>query len=229
MVGDLAVHWQELSQSNEELSEDFASQDSDRPIPPFFFHYFRPNGVGLKPYFDGYPYGDEIYQRIMEIYDVTLCNDPSQAYFTVNSPDILTKDALTVLGEHYVQSLRNMLSDMKISNVISQEKVDIHIIQGRCPSEAHKIDTAYYIYELKNDYFNSFKLDSEFMSLYRCDCIYYMTCSYDLVYYVLWPLISEQSAVDKPYDAGFNLWKSGADTVFIDNKTLNIYVEAFVE
>jgi len=153
------------------------------------------------------------------------------AYFATDNSQILTENKIRTLAESYIQSMRNILQCMNNSSVLSTEKIAINIIKGRSPrGDMHyhitndNNNTHHAIYEIKGEYFNNFETNNEFIILHDCDCIYYMACDYDLVYYVLWPLFAEQSTIHNPYDAGFKLWQHGLEVVFIDKKTLNIYI-----
>ncbi len=227
MGADLISFWRELSQDNKELSEDFASRDSNEPIPPYFFHYFRPDGNGLEPYFKKHPYGDEIFQRIQKIYDATSKNKENYMYFIVQYPEIMTKEELIRLGSRYIQSIRDILHDMGGPNTLFSDEVTVLVIPGECPEDLRNNDISGEIYTILGDYFRNFTSDSEFMLLSYGDCLYYMACNYDLVHYILWPLVAKQSAVSEPYAASFDLWKHDAKAVFIDSNTLHIYVKEY--
>ena len=224
----LTEHWQHLSEDNPELHEDFMSQNEKEPFPPFFFHYFRPDGKGLEPYFSNYRYGSEIFSRVREVYEATAAANLNYAYFIVENPKLLTKQQLIKLGEQYIRSMKTILAEMEEPEVLSAGSIAVTIIKGSCPETAHDNETAQDIYDIKGDYFRSFSTDSEFMHLHYCDCIYYMACSYDLVYHILWPLVSDQSKTEDLYAACFDLWKYGAEAVFSDPRTLCIYVNDFI-
>ena len=225
---DLISYWKELSKHDEFLYECF---ELTAEIGGFFFHCFRPTGEGLEIYFDKHPYGKEIFRRLKKIFDATSANSPEMAYFIVKNAKILTESEILTLAENYIKSTRDILQAVDESNVLSPEKIAINIIEGRASRDnttRHFITNDNYstmgdIYEITGEYFNSFETDSDFIKLHDCDCIYYMACYYDLVYYVLWPLFAEQSTIDNPYDAGFKLWQNDLQAVFMDNKTLNIY------
>ena len=229
---DLISYWMELSKNDEFLYEGFESRKGlTEMIEPFFFHCFRPTGEALEMYFDKHLYGKEIFKRLKKIFDATATNEPGTAYFIVDNAKILTETEIIALAENYIKSIRDMLQVMDEQNILSPEKIDVNIIEGCAPWDDRTKDfitndngvTENNIYNIKGEYFDNFETSSEFMQLHFCDCIYYMACCYDLVYYVLWPLFAEQSTIDNPYDAGFELWLCDLQAVFADNKTLNIY------
>ena len=235
---DLATYWKELSKNDEFLKESFEEyidlSAGETVVPPFFFHCFRPTGEGLEIYFDKHPYGKEIFTRLKKIFDVTATNPPNTAYFVVENAKVLTEAQIITLAKSYIQSMRDILQCMNDKSVLSTEEITINIIKGcspRCDNHYHitndNNNTHHAIYEIKGEYFNNFKTNNEFIILHDCDCIYYMACDYDLVYYVLWPLFAEQSTIHNPYDAGFKLWQYDLEAVFMDNKTLNIYIKSY--
>jgi len=229
---DLISYWRELSKNNVFLHDGFESRKgSTELIEPFFFHCFRPTGEDLEIYFNKHPYGKEIFKRLKAIYDATVTNKPGTAYFIVDNSPILTKAEINTLAESYIMSVRGMLQVMGKKTILSPEKIVVNIFEGHAPRDDNTMEfitddnstTEYDAKETMGEYFHNFETNSEFMQLHFCDCVYYMACCYDLVYYVLWPLFAELSTLDYPYDAGFELWRYGLQAVFSDNKTLNIY------
>ena len=225
MEKTIATRWYELSKDNEDLLQAFRAQSTDKKyvIPDFFFHFFRPNGIGLSPYFENYPGGEEVYQRIIDIYNLT--SDSEDSYFLLDNPKLLTREKLLELGQRHINGIRHILNVMGSHILISEDEIDINIIKGECPSDAFDNEVACEVYDLTGDYWTDlhFKVNNELLEIY--DPVFYMACNYTLVYYALWPLVREQAGIDSLFDADFALWKSDAEAVFQDEKTLNIYVK----
>lgn len=248
---DLISYWRELSKDNKELSNAFVAQGEEESIPPLFFRYFRPTGIGLKPYFNGLPHGTEIYNRMRKIYDATSNSDSDSEFFVIENPPILTKDELVNFGKKYIQSIKDTFTLLNMPDFLSQN-ISTHIIKGIAPKifplpknvkrifnvpegEHYEGDLQNAAEDIKGWFLGEFDVMSTSLGYCLSEGIFNMLepdYKPHLDAYILYPLIADDiakySAMGDPYSIEFDLWKYNARTVFFDDKTLHIYVNDYV-
>ncbi|GCD10056.1 hypothetical protein [Clostridium tagluense] len=104
----------------------------------------------------------------------------------------------------------------------------IQVIEGTSPKkvtdEYSEFDFDIGVYELMHNYMDEMIGEESNAVLFR-EPLYQMACSYEIVYYVLWPLYKNESEIEDPFKAFIELWKLNAKYSFdIENNILNIWI-----
>lgn len=230
-------YWKSLIQDKEfkkiweEVLED---GDPLKGVPEGFFSMFRPNGAGLNKFFSVINKGDEILKRILEIYKETSRNyDGTDWYFVVRKPKMTSKENIESISKEFISKVTQMaksLNDDYFYQFINTPP-KIQVIQGDCPQkttdEYSEFDFDTGFYELMHNYMDEMVGEESNAMLFR-EPLYQMACSYEIVYYVLWPLYEAESEIEDPFKPFIELWKLGADYNFDrESNIFNVYVKEY--
>ena len=193
---------------------------------------------------NGVPYRKEIYARLQAMYDAMANSDPAHARFTVNNPPILTEKALIRIGEDYIRSMRGILAELNMLEILSQN-IAVRVMKGECPQiariddygqriynipvgEEYKGSTENAIFDIKTWFLGEFDIDDDVYDLGESLSEMFESDYQGVVNYFVWPMVcSKLPSLLDPYKADFHLWKHNAKAVFADDKTLHIYVENY--
>lgn len=214
--------WEEVSDENDPL----------RRVPEGFFSMFRPDGTGLNKFFKVLNKGDEILERVLEIYEATSEEyDGSDWYFIVGKPKITSKDNIEKIAKDFLYKVIELARalDDEYFHMFINNPPNIQVIQGSLPekttdkSRKFNFDTGFY--ELMDNYMDAMIPEESNAVLFE-EPLYQMTCLYQIVYYVLWPLYKEESEIEDPFKPFIELWKLDAKYNFdIENNILNVFVK----
>ncbi|WPC40109.1 hypothetical protein [Clostridium sp. JS66] len=225
--------WENVLEENQEIKEMFLEQENmdiydDEPVPPFFFHYFRPNKYDkLKGFFVPFLHGEEMFKRLKLIYDVTADEYEKEdgtiaGYFVPKKNIMLSRSELENIALKHAEGINEILTDLEERSLIDCDNLEIRIMDKR--EFEDKYD--YYdilncdLYDMQGDWFRDLEEEaSENPLILFSESLYNIACDYDLARYVMWPLI-ERNDMKDPYEAYFNLWKYGYRPMFVNDKLL---------
>jgi hypothetical protein len=217
--------------------EDHWKAASDE-VPPSFFHYFRPLGKGLDEVFQDVAYGEEIFARLKEVYDVAgdgQHGDRYDMYFIVRKPRIVTQGQLILLAEQHLERMAELVCQYDeaakswgdILKPLKERSISVCVTQSsppkQSPTDYENLNAA--LYEVTGDFVRGLTPVKSDALLLR-DALYYIACRYELVFYVIWPLYRNATTLKEPFRPWFQLWKLGADLQFEEN-TCRVYVPRF--
>lgn len=199
-------------------------------VPPSFFHLFRPSGEGLQEVFQDVAHGEEILERLREIY--RIAGEGDGLYFIVRKPEVVPKARLVHLAEQHVASMAEIVrasgasaggwKDVLDPLIENQVRIDVVQTLPPGPSEKEWEDLNGALYEVTGDFVGSLTPAPSDATLLS-DALYYMACRYELVHHVLWPLYREATPVREPFQAWFRLWTLGAGLRFEDPNLCRVY------
>jgi hypothetical protein len=225
--------WNGILEKDSEIKEMFLEQESidiygAEPIPAYFLHYFRPNKYDiLKEFFMPFSHGEEIFNRLKMIYDLTADNFENEdgsikAYFFPKENKTIPKTEVEMMALQYTKSINDILIDLEETSFIDCN--ELKVITMKRSEFDEKYD--YYdtlgceLYDLTGDWFRD--LESEIKEnplTFFDEPLYNVACDYDLARYVMWPVV-EKNDMNDPYEAYFNLWKYGYKPFFVSNEIL---------
>lgn len=229
----IPIEWKEILEKKPEIKEMFLEQESmdsygDEPIPPYFLHYFRPNKHDiLKEFFMPFSHGEEMFNRLKMIYDVTADNFENEdgsvnAYFIPKKNKTISKIEIETIALQYMESINGILIDLEETSLIDCNNLKIKIMKHSEFDEKYD----YYdtlgceLYDAIGDWFRD--LESEIKEnplTFFEEPLYNVACDYDLARYVMWTVV-EKNNMNDPYEAYFNLWKYGYKPFFVSNELL---------
>lgn len=230
-------YWKSLIEDEEfiEIWEDLLEEEDPlRRVPEGFFSMFRPDGNGLNEFFKVINKGDEILKRVLEIYEATSEEyGGSDWYCVVRKPKITSKDNIESIAKEFVYKVIEMAKpfDDEYFYKFINNPPKIQVMQGTPPDkttdECSEFDFDTGFYELMHNYMDEMVGEESNAELFK-EPLYQMTCSYEIVYYVLWPLYKEESEIEDPFKPFIELWKLDAEYRFdVENNIFNVFVKEY--
>lgn len=230
MIMDIPKQWKEILVKNEELMRIFQEQKEmdhygDEPVPPYFFHYFRPDRYeAMKGFFIDFENGIEMYEYIKEIFEATKNNykhgDSVSAYFVPQKQDV-SKEKLFEIASEYISQLNWILNE-NAEETYDFEKMDIKELtekEFREQYDYENIDECD-LHCIKGDWIIDMLPDIENnpLSMFS-EALYQMACDYDISYYISWPLVGRKDCIN-PFIAYVQLWKLGYRPWVVDKSMI---------
>ena len=193
------------------------------------------------------PYKREIFTRLKSLGDIMASSNLDNALFTVDSPPILSVEALMLLGEDYIRCMRVILAELNMSDVLSKN-ITIKLIKGECPTitrindalqriynipigDEYKGSTENAVFDIKTWFLGEFDVSDDVYDLGESLSAMFEDDYQGVIGYFMWPMVcyaySDFSLLPDPYQADFNLWRHSAKAVFADDNTLHIYVKDY--
>lgn len=206
--------------------------DEFRKVPEGFFSLYRPDGVGLEKVFCVVKKGDKILKRILEIYEATSSEySGCDWHFVIRKPKVVSEKELRNIAKEYISNVIQMakiLNDDYFDNFIKNPP-RIEIVKGEAPQkvtdEYSEFDLDCGVYELAHEFIDSITPKESFALLFH-EPLYQMTCSYDIVHYVLWPLYEHGSKISDPFKVFVEIWKLDAELRYNpDENIFGVYVK----
>jgi hypothetical protein len=190
-----------------------------------FFQSFRPDGRGLAGAFERVAGGDELLQRLLDVYRVTAPGwEPSDAYFLVKAPQPLTDAALSEYARRHRDSMAQIASyvgEDELGSFLKEagELVTVAPSDSTPASEGANLR----IYEAAVDFMTGLDPE-ESEALLLGEAYYGIACDYFLKYHLLWPLYRRSSPLDEPFEAYSQLWKHGVQCDFLERGRMTLSV-----
>ncbi len=224
---NIPQQWIKILDNNDELKEMFAEQnemDEVELVPPFFFHYFRPDNYELlKEYFVGFKNGMTMYENVKEIFEATKDNyiheDTVMAYFIPKNKEV-SEENLMKLSQEYIEQSNYILEENK------EQKYDFTQLEIRKMTEDEfekKFD--YYdideceLHDLIGDWMRDELPDEDDCPLVLFyEALYQIACDYNISHYILWPLLGIDNK--NPFSAYIKLWKFGYTPRIVSDKLM---------
>ncbi|MEM9644156.1 MAG: apolipoprotein acyltransferase [Planctomycetota bacterium] len=221
---------------------DFAAMNHDDPTSPDsligFFQQFRPDGGGFEGLFDELPGGEQVHQRLQDLYELAgddrRGNGQRDVYFLIRRPP--TVDAVDVQGWASewltgIQQISEKVSNGVLSSVM-EPLPEIRVLEGKAPknpkdeinqSELFKAFTS----EVPGLTARLDK-DDEINACLR-PAFYFISCDAMLRDHLMWPLIANKTdqlgpGLMDPFLPYFKLWTHGIKYRIIRPDTIDFYI-----
>ncbi len=226
MTQKLIQRCHEFAQSGDDVGG-----DADSLIG--FFQMFRPDGNGLAGLFDDVVCGDDLHDRLNELFAIAGDDRRPQggrdAYFMVRKPQPITSEHAEALAVDWLgrlQELAGEVGDTQLAELL-QSPPKVRVLEGKAPKnpkiEHEKCDL------LKAMQVNAPALVAKITgadahSTTLQPAYYFATCDYMVRDYLMWPLYAAAVKTIEPYGPYFRLWKHGAKYRIFGNKQVDLYL-----
>ena len=219
---NVPIEWQLVLEKKPNLKKLFLDQEKEdvygeAPVPPYFFHYFRPNNYdAFKGLFVPFKNGKEMFKRIKEIYELTKEDykpqlDGSFTYFKKERDKNITTEQIASLVLKCIQSLNMILKDYGQELRIREDDIEVHIMDKGTfdkmydPDETLEAD----IWILVQEWDVQLEPDKEKNPLvFFNEALYQIAADYGVAKYISWPLKGRRD-IEDPYKGYFDIWKLG--------------------
>jgi hypothetical protein len=200
--------------------------------PEVMFHFFRPDGVRVDELFRDLDVGGGITERLMKIFEVSG-PETGHMYFIPSKPIPLSDETVAVLAQEYIRNVAALANadadnkgDEEISALAKGLPVDIRVgpRPDRSPDDVHPLESL--VYEIVTDYGGE-PFSGQQLAYLLGEPLYYIACSYQLRYWVLWPLADNDAKVIDPFEPYFKLWAAGVDLSFDDDDSGEPHLVAY--
>ncbi len=211
------------------LAQEEAWKADDPEVPPFFLHSFRPSGEGLEDVFRGVAQGEEILERLMEVY--RIAGEGDGMYFQVRKPAVASRSQLVSLAEQHLARMTEIVREypakgwQDVLAPLVERKIQVDVVQAQDPDKGRSEDLNAALYEVTCDYVRRLEAAPSDALLLR-NALYYIACRYDLAHHVLWPLYRSATPVREPFQPSYQLWTLGAELWFEEPNLCRVYSPA---
>lgn len=197
------------------------------------FQAFRPDPAPLEAVFEEVPGGDEVFERLEEVY--AIAGDPRRpdgmkdAYFIVRRPQVSPADQLREMAEDFFRILGNLAFEQSRDELAERltPPPSVRVLEGKPPKhpkqEEEKSELMKAVTQVGPRVTESLIAKCEFASFVQRS-LYFIACDGFLRDYILWPLVAEHSAVGDPFRSYFEIWKHGAKYRIFGNRQIDLYV-----
>lgn len=225
---NIPEEWKSILEKMPELKELFEEQqecDEYEIVPPYFFHYFRPDNYEKCREFFCYENGQAVYKNLVDIFEATknnYCKDNMvAAYFTVEKKEIL-EDELKSYVQKYINGINYFLEDEE--EFYDFTKMNIKVMKKE------EFDKKYDYYNIDacelHDYIGDsiiYEMPDEEQNPIACfyEPLYQIDCDYDLAHYIIWPLLGKNNE-DNPFTGYKLLWENGYKPFIVDKENIVI-------
>ena len=178
-----------------------------------FFQRFRPFGNGLNQIFDGVVMGEEIWERLIQIYRATENSyTPGDMYFVVRRPITASPiEVIELAKAHFAKmaEIAEVQRDEALKESINNLEYSICTTKSGCSkSLIYEDSLEAYIDDVKTDFVMSLVFDqSEAIEL--MEGFYSIANDLYLRDFILWPLNACHCHVFEPFQPYFELWRRG--------------------
>lgn len=204
-----------------------------------FFQAFRPHGEGLAAAFEGLSDGDDLVERLSELYRV--CGDSLRpqggrdAYFVVRRPEPVEAVVVESLARDWLENLASLargLGNERIAQRLSGD-VGVRVLEGIAPKPPKAAEDRSDLLELFQhdlpDLLAPVTPADSIPALLR-PAYYFVACDAALRDYLMWPLYrdpirslakqgSHLAVEADPFEPYFTLWRHGIKyRVFTDDQ-----------
>lgn len=199
-----------------------------------FFQAFRPDGRGLEGIFDSLPQGEELLDRLREVFDVAGDDRRRQggrdAYFVVRAPQPIEPSVAESSAIEWLSQLAELAG--RAGQTDAEKRLrgvsKVRVLEGIAPKHP------------KNDGEKSGLLtvfqkvvpqlasapNNGLTQLLKTP-FYYITCDAMLRDYLMWPFYREQFQMEDPYAAYFTLWKHAVKYRIFQDQQMDLYLPRF--
>jgi hypothetical protein len=217
------------------ISGDTSAEPWDEGHMAGFFQFFRPNGDGVEATLKGLPLEKEILPRLLRVYQATANSWPKDAskgvpaYFVVSDPPRIDVAKAQSYGEAYLRSLTALAKERKSDYLLDaltptpEVRVETKDPPKRKPDEITDLESV--IYEGLCDLVFDLDQARSTVSIPHAfeEGLYYMACTYELQYYVVWPIYRKTCGIEDPFAPWFDLWRHGIEERYAD-RSMTLYV-----
>jgi hypothetical protein len=190
-----------------------------------YFQCFRPYGKGVDRVFAGIVGGDEIVQRLRQVYECT--SDSSGPYFIVRRPAPADPERLVNLTTQHYLKIREMAGAIghaelaRELDALPRIEIKREGIPDRTRSDVFAPEAS--VYDAAGDWHSGLKpVRSDALLLH--EAFYSIACDYKIAYHLMWPLYRHGTGIEEPFAAYFELWKLGALPFFEKPGLVIVYV-----
>ena len=219
----------------------FAESEPDEMSPDSligFFQTFRPDGEALAGLFDHLDVGDELHDRLQQLFfvagDDRRPDGNRDAYFVVRRPPVLDADAARELAGTWLTRLASLaeISGSHELTAMLNPLPAIRVLEGIAPKHP-KLDSekSQLLQLLQSDAPKLLQsvADSETAANLR-PAYYFVACDAMLRDYLMWPLYQRTLAdnydtrIEDPFQPYFRLWAHGVKYRIFGDRQIDLYL-----
>lgn len=198
-----------------------------------FFQAFRPDGNGLAGVFDGLGVGDELLERLTDLFEVAGDDRRPQggkdAYFVVRNPDEIAPQLVELAGQRWIDRLGDLATSLgrprEAEQLAGVEKV--RVLEGIPPKHPKQEHEKTNLLRLLKDaiptWLEGTEIDTPLTASLRAP-YYFITCDAMLRDHLMWPLYRESLPATEPMEPYFQLWKHGIKWRVYQEKQVDLYI-----
>ncbi len=195
-----------------------------------FFQCFRANTAPLQSLLLEIPRGDEVFDRLTNIFDATtpiMDGERTDLYCVVRKPIIADASELKSLATKLLGNWRDMAIQENDQELVDELTPLPEVrVSGECapevdPNDYDSLDV--YIYDTHTDWKCGLTSICKHAHWMR-EAFYYLNCDYYLAGYAMWPWYRDSSELDEPYFPYYKLWTYGAVLRCISRDDVTLYV-----
>lgn len=198
-----------------------------------FFQTFRPDGENLEQVFRDVPHGEELLERILEVFE--MAGDPTRpdgardAYFVVRKPTKISEEVARFAATEWLKQMAEL--DRRVGSQNLAQLLDaapsIRVLEGQPPKHPRQIEERSDLLKLISSF--SQRVVSQLnpeqdaaLALRRA--YYFMACDTFLSEYLLWPVYRSLTGLEDPFEPYFTLWKAGIKFRIFNDRGIDFYM-----
>jgi hypothetical protein len=178
-----------------------------------YFDCFRPDGQGAERVFADVVCGDEILDRLRQVYACTKESFQTYMYFIVTRPAPATSEKLIELTTRHLENLRQIAQGFDKPELVELLEPVPQIVLTHEPEPDRRLpdfsSPGTHAYEVVGDWFRSLEPCPSDAQLLH-EAFYSIACDYNIAQYLLWPLYRQSTEIVDPFAPYFDLWTHGA-------------------
>lgn len=201
------------------------------------FQKLRPDPAVLEPIFDQVVNGDEVYERLVKVYEI--CGHPRRpdgmkdAFFIVRDPDAVAPEVVQSLGQEFFKGLGLLAFELNHDELATclQPIPEIRLVEGAVPkhpkSEEEKSNLLKQVTKAGPAVTDELRGKMEIAN-FLSRATYFIACDAFLRDFILWPWMAEHSNVEDPFESYFQFWKHGVKFRIFGEKQIDLYLPRFL-
>jgi hypothetical protein len=172
--------------------------------PGYFLHVFRPDGARLKELFDDLPGTRGVLARLRDVFDVAGADTGHLQFIPSKRRALREAEAIGIAREHFerlavIAEIDEGSAEGGSADAFLLNPTPIEVRHGRAPSPSSS-PLADRVYDIVT---GAARVDHRLADLLS-EPVYMMTCTYEMVGYVTWPL--DESPELDPFESWFRIW-----------------------
>lgn len=198
-----------------------------------FFQTFRPRGENIEKVFRDVPHGEELLERIKEVY--ALAGDPTRpdgardAYFVVRKPVKISTEVARHACTEWLKQLAEL--DRRSGNhelaTILDAGPSVRVLEGQPPKHPRQTEERAKLLTLimsfSDQIISPLRPDRDAALALR-RAYYFIACDTFLSEHLTWPVYRDLAGVEDPFEPYFTLWKSGIKFRVFNDHAIDFYM-----
>jgi len=198
-----------------------------------FFQSFRPDGRGLQGVFDEFPAGEQLHNRLDQLFaaagDDRRPQGGRDAYFVVRRPPPLEPDAAREAAEQW------LTQTAQLASMVGRDAVNerlggvshVRVLEGIAPKQPRqpedKTELWKTLHEEVPQLVEAIEPHPPLASALR-PAYYFIHCDAMLRDYLMWPIYQQACPVEDPFAAYFLLWRHGVKVRVFTEGQVDLYL-----